>query len=186
MSISIMVFPLIPRQGWARSGNATNAILFSIKIYTNKSLVFMNIRTSETKIFGVKIIDIPQVQDDRGFFYEVYRDSIWESTAIPAPLKIKQISQSRSVVGVIRGLHYQTSPPMIKAIRCLQGSARLVAADPRRSSPSFGSVVVIDSVDCPSLFLYCPAGVAVGFAAYTTPTVIEYLCSAEYNPEGQG
>ena len=146
----------------------------------------MNIRTSETKIFGVKIIDIPQVQDDRGFFYEVYRDSIWESTAIPAPLKIKQISQSRSRAGVIRGLHYQISPPMIKAIRCLQGHARLVAADVRINSPSFGATVIVDSVDCPSLFLYCPAGIAVGFAAFSDPTVIEYLCSAEYNPNGQG
>jgi len=145
----------------------------------------LNIRSSETRILGVKIINIPFVADERGFFYEVYRNSIWESAAIPVPLEIKQISQSRSKAGVVRGLHYQISPPMIKVIRCLQGHAKLIAVDPRKNSPSFGNSVVLDSVDCSSLFLYCPAGIAVGFAAYTTPTVIEYLCSAEYNPNGQ-
>lgn len=136
----------------------------------------------DTTLKDVKIVKLPILSDERGQFFEVYRAQIWQDLGID--LNIRQISQSFSREGVVRGLHFQNEAPMGKAIRCLAGAAYLGFADVRKDSPTFGKVFACAS-SLPNLFIWAPPGIAVGFASWKNGTVIEYLCSAEYNPEGQ-
>ncbi len=136
----------------------------------------------DTTLKGVKIIRLPLLWDERGYFFEVYRRTVWRDLGID--LEVKQISQSRSNRNVVRGLHFQDNPPMGKAIRCLHGLACLGFADVRPNSDGFGKTFAYTTGN-PSTLIWAPPGIAVGFAAWEGETIIEYLCSAEYNPSGQ-
>ena len=62
----------------------------------------------------------PQVfGDDRGFFFELYKQSDFEREGIKGHLV--QDNYSRSAKGVLRGLHYQKAPrAQGKLVMCTQ------------------------------------------------------------------
>ena len=92
------------------------------------------------------------------------------------------MNQSRSVRGVIRGLHFQWDPPQGKLMRVVSGRAFMVAVDIRPGSPTLGRAVTLEaSSDEPVLF-WAPASFARGFAALSDVAEIEYFCTAAYNP----
>ena len=101
------------------------------------------------------------------------------------PTSFAQVNQSRSVRGVVRGLHFQWDPPQGKLMRVVTGRAFMVAADVRPGSPTLGQVVTVDaSADEPVLF-WAPATFARGFAALSDVAEIEYFCTAPYNPASE-
>ncbi len=84
----------------------------------------------------------PQVfGDDRGFFFESLNQNKFE-VAIGKKINFVQDNHSKSVKGVLRGLHYQLSPKAQgKLVRVIQGEVFDVAVDLRQSSPTFGKWV---------------------------------------------
>ena len=101
------------------------------------------------------------------------------------PTTFAQVNQSRSVRGVVRGLHFQWDPPQGKLMRVVSGRAFMVAADIRPGSPTLGRVVTVEaSADEPVLF-WAPATFARGFAALSDVAEIEYFCTAPYNPASE-
>ncbi len=106
----------------------------------------------EPKVFG----------DARGFFYESFnqRDFV---TATGLDVQFVQDNHSRSVKGVLRGLHYQIQHPLGKLVRVTQGAVFDVVVDIRRSSPRFGKWVGVELSADNSRQLWIPPGFAHGF-----------------------
>ena len=84
----------------------------------------------------VLIVEPDVFGDERGFFIETWHQAKFAEQGIPEPFV--QDNHSRSVKGVLRGLHYQLQHPQGKLVRAINGSVFDVAVDIRRGSPHFG------------------------------------------------
>ena len=94
--------------------------------------------------------DIPDVciikpiiyADDRGYFFESYNRDVFLASALD--LNFIQDNESRSMKGVLRGLHFQQNPSAQgKLVRVMRGAVLDVAVDIRKSSPTYGKYVSI-------------------------------------------
>ena len=143
----------------------------------------MQIRLQNTPISDVKII-IPQVfEDQRGFFTETFRSDQFAELGLPD--KFVQDNHSRSVKGVLRGLHFQWEPPMGKLMRITLGSAYLVAVDIRKGSPTLGKWFGIEVSAKNMLQIWAPAGFARGFCVLSDFAEIQYKCTGLYNQSAE-
>ena len=132
----------------------------------------------------VKVI-VPKVFDDhRGFFMESYRKD--QFTALGIPYEFLQDNHSRSVKGVIRGLHYQWNAPMAKLMRVTVGSVFLVAVDVRRGSPTLGQWFGLEVSAENKRQMWAPPGFARGFCVLSDVAELQYKCTAIYNPATEG
>jgi dTDP-4-dehydrorhamnose 3,5-epimerase len=96
-----------------------------------------------------------------------------------------QDNHSHSVVGTLRGLHYQLRRPQGKLVRAVRGSILDVAADIRRGSPTFGKWVAVELSAANKRQLFIPAGFAHGFCVPTEPADVEYKCTDYYVGDDQ-
>jgi dTDP-4-dehydrorhamnose 3,5-epimerase len=126
------------------------------------------------------IVLIPEVfQDSRGFFMETFREDEFKANGLPT--HFVQDNHSRSVKGVVRGLHFQWEPPMGKLMRVSIGSAFLVAVDIRKGSPTLGKWVGIEASAENRRQVWAPAGFARGFCVLSEVAEIQYKCTGVYN-----
>ena len=138
-------------------------------------------RTRETTLPGVIVIEPVIHGDDRGWFQETYRQDALASLGI-ADVFV-QDNQSRSARGVLRGMHLQVGPnPQAKLVRCARGSILDVVVDLRRGSPTFGRWESWQLDDETGRQLYCPMGFAHGFVVLSEVADVVYRCSAYYDP----
>ena len=78
--------------------------------------------------------------DDRGWFFESWNQNNFNEASGETVL-FSQDNHSRSVRGVLRGMHYQLAPePQAKLVRASVGEIFDVAVDIRRSSPQLWPV----------------------------------------------
>ena len=102
------------------------------------------IKVTKTAIDGVLIVEPKVFADDRGFFFESFNHKDF-SEAISNDVAFVQDNHSRSVAGVLRGLHYQVPPhAQGKLMRVARGSVFDVAVDIRSASPTFGAWVGLE------------------------------------------
>lgn len=136
----------------------------------------------ETGFKGLIIIKPTIYTDTRGYFFESYNQVIFEKTGIFFnPI---QDNESKSVKGVIRGMHYQLNPfPQAKLIRVVMGKILDVALDLRKDSLTSGKWfgIELDSENKDQLFI--PHGFAHGFSVLSETAIIQYKCDNVYNPE---
>lgn len=138
----------------------------------------------ESKHLGEVAVVVPEVfQDSRGFFCETFRTDQFEALGLPTTFV--QDNHSRSVRGVVRGLHFQWEPPMGKLMRVTVGSAFLVAVDIRKGSPTLGKWVGIEASAENRRAVWAPAGFARGFCALSDATEIQYKCTGIYNNKAE-
>src|SRR5437763_7755396 len=90
----------------------------------------------QTRIDGVALIEPRVIGDERGFFVETYRRSVFEELGIRG--EMVQDNQSRSRRGIVRGMHFQVARGAAKLVRCGRGAIFDVVVDLRRGSPTFG------------------------------------------------
>jgi len=134
----------------------------------------------ETRLPGVLIIE-PQVHEDvRGFFYESY--SLREYAAVGITDTFVQDNHSRSTLGTLRGLHYQTPPGQAKLVRVAVGEVFDVAVDIRRDSPTLGQWVGVTLSAQNRRQLYVPVGFAHGFCVTSEVAEFLYKVSSYYAP----
>jgi dTDP-4-dehydrorhamnose 3,5-epimerase len=141
---------------------------------------FEFIRTEIPEVIIVK----PRVfGDERGFFMETYKKSDFEKAGIDTDFV--QDNHSKSVKGVLRGLHYQLEPEVQgKLVRCIRGKIFDVAVDIRRGSPTFGKWIGVELSEENKLMLWIPKGFAHGFLTLSEEAEIVYKVSGgEYSPE---
>jgi dTDP-4-dehydrorhamnose 3,5-epimerase len=130
------------------------------------------------------VVLLPEIfQDSRGFFSETFRADQFEALGLPT--HFVQDNHSRSVRGVIRGLHFQWDPPMGKLMRVTAGVAFLVAVDIRKGSPTFGQWVGVEASSDNRRCVWAPAGFARGFCALSEITEIQYKCTGIYNGKAE-
>lgn len=133
-----------------------------------------------TELPGVLVIEPKRFGDDRGFFMETYRKSIF--TELGIAVDFVQDNHSRSVGGTLRGLHYQVVEEQAKLVRCARGRILDIAVDIRKGSPTFGKWVAEELSDENGLQMFVPAGFAHGFYALTDCDLV-YKCSRYFAPE---
>ncbi len=135
-------------------------------------------------------LDIPDVVlleprvfgDDRGFFYESYNRQVFnEATGLDPDFV--QDNHSRSVQGVLRGLHYQLPPKAQgKLVRVVDGEVFDVAVDIRKGSPTFGRWVgeVLSAENKRQMWI--PPGFAHGFLILSETAEFLYKTTDYYSP----
>ncbi len=137
----------------------------------------------DTKIPEVKLLEPTVFGDERGFFMETFRDEWFKQNV--ANRTFVQENHSKSVKGVLRGLHYQTENTQGKLVRAVQGTVFDVAVDLRKSSATFGQWVgEILSADNKRQ-LWIPEGFAHGFYVLTDTAEFTYKCTDYYNPKAE-
>jgi len=117
--------------------------------------------------------------DQRGAFRELYRRE--EFVAAGITVDFVQDNHSCSQRGVIRGLHYQSSPGQDKLLWLLRGETFHVAVDLRPNSGSFGEVCRVELCASRGEGLYLPAGFAHGFCALAPVCELVYKVSSPYD-----
>jgi dTDP-4-dehydrorhamnose 3,5-epimerase len=124
-----------------------------------------------------------KIEDERGYFSEVFRSNIFAEQA--GIFEFVQDNQSLSVrPGTIRGLHFQTLPvAQGKLVRCLAGRLVDVAVDLRSDSPTVGRWVAVTLSPDENNQLWVPPGFAHGFCTLEPNSVISYRVTSYYSPE---
>lgn len=138
-------------------------------------------RITETRLPGLVAIEPVVHGDARGFFLESYRQDVLASHGITH--EWVQDNHSRSVRGVIRGMHFALPPGQAKLIRCVRGAILDVCVDIRRGSPTFGRWDAVELDDQTARMLYIPVGFAHGYCVTSDVADVVYKCSAYYDPE---
>ena len=121
--------------------------------------------------------------DDRGHFFEAFNAHSFASET-GSTLEFVQDNQSRSQMGVLRGLHYQLDPmAQGKLVRVTRGAVFDVVVDIRRSSPEFGAWSGYTLSDENLHQLWVPPGFAHGFLALTEPADLFYTVTDYFSAE---
>ena len=135
-----------------------------------------------TAIPDVLILEPKVFGDDRGFFYESFNARRFtELTGMRADFV--QDNHSRSVRGVLRGLHYQIRQSQGKLVRVTAGEVWDVAVDLRRSSPTFGQWVGVTLSADNKRQLWIPPGFAHGFVVVSDVAEFLYKTTDYWAPE---
>ena len=126
-------------------------------------------------------------EDDRGYFSETFRQSVFEEAVGETNLFVQDNQSLSKQAGTIRGLHYQ-SPPHAqgKLVRCTQGAIIDVAVDIRTGSPTYGQFVRAELTAENGQQLWVPTGFLHGFSTLTDNTVVQYKCTDYYAAECDG
>lgn len=136
----------------------------------------------ETGIAGLLVIKPRIFEDTRGYFFESFNESDLEKAG--HPFHFIQDNQSKSVFGVVRGLHYQLAPKaQTKFVRVLEGSIWDIAVDLRKSSPTFLQWRGIELTAENKLQMLIPKGFAHGFSVLSKAAIVLYKCDEFYAPE---
>ena len=133
----------------------------------------------ETSLPGVLVIEPKVYADERGFFMETYHAVQFRAHGID--VAFVQDNHSRSLRGVLRGLHYQEPNPQGKLVRCTRGALYDVAVDIRAGSPQFGKWTATELTEENRRMMWVPPGFAHGFCALSEIADLVYKCTALYD-----
>ncbi len=135
----------------------------------------------DTTIPAVKVIEPQVFGDERGFFFESFRES-WFKKHV-ADVTFVQDNHSKSSYGILRGMHYQIKQPQGKLVRVTSGEVFDVAIDMRKSSPTFGQWFGLLLSAENKRQLWVPPGFAHGFLVTSESAEFNYKCTEYYAPE---
>ena len=138
-------------------------------------------RVIPTALPDVAIVEPRVFRDARGWFFESWN----RRTLAAAGLDVDfvQDNHSRSIRGVLRGLHYQVEHAQGKLVRVVVGEVFDVAVDLRERSPTFGRHVALRlSADDPRM-LWVPPGFAHGFVVLSEVAEFLYKTTDYWYPE---
>ena len=139
----------------------------------------------KTDIEGLVIIEPKVHGDERGYFFESFSER--DFAAGVAETSFVQDNESRSVYGVVRGLHFQRPPhSQAKLVRVVKGRVLDVAVDLRKDSPTFGRHVAVELSEENHRQVFLPKGFAHGFSVLSEEAVFQYKCDDYYAPECEG
>ncbi|WP_201603449.1 dTDP-4-dehydrorhamnose 3,5-epimerase [Psychrobacter submarinus] len=135
-----------------------------------------------TAIADVIIIEPKVHGDERGYFFESYRQDVLERF-VGYSVNFIQDNESKSDRGVLRGLHYQIgSSAQSKLVRVISGRVLDVAVDIRKGSPTFAQHVAIELTAENKRQVLIPRGFAHGFAVLEDNTIFSYKVDNYYSP----
>jgi dTDP-4-dehydrorhamnose 3,5-epimerase len=138
---------------------------------------------TKTKLPGVLIIEPRVFGDERGYFMETYNAADFERAGIACAFV--QDNQSKSRMGVLRGLHVQRTHPQAKLVRVISGEVFDVAVDCRKGSETFGQWVGVHLSAENKRQFFIPKGFAHGFLTISESAEFCYKCDDFYHPEDE-
>ena len=145
---------------------------------------FEQLKTLDGELIEGPLLLTPQAYgDERGWFFESWNQRRLDD-AVGEAVHFSQDNHSRSVRGVLRGLHYQLAPqPQAKLVRASVGSIFDVAVDIRRSSPTFGRWVGAELTAENRCQLWVPEGFAHGFLTLSPVAEVQYKARGFWNKD---
>jgi dTDP-4-dehydrorhamnose 3,5-epimerase len=135
----------------------------------------------ETRLDGPILLKPKVFGDERGFFAETYRRSVYADLGIPE--EMPQDNHSRSAGKIVRGMHFQIGDGAAKLVRCGRGAIFDVVVDLRVGSPTFGEWEGFELSDQNFHIVYCPVGFAHGFCLLSDVADVFYKQSNYYRDE---
>ena len=135
----------------------------------------------DTLIPDVKILEPKIFGDDRGLFFETFKESWFKQNV--SNVNFVQDNQSKSSQGILRGLHYQINNPQGKLVRVVAGEVFDVAVDMRIKSPTFGLATYVVLSEENKRQLWIPEGFAHGFYVISRTAEFVYKCTDYYAPK---
>ena len=133
----------------------------------------------ETQLEGPVLIQPAVHGDRRGFFQETYRRARFAELGIGG--EFVQDNHSRSVRGVVRGMHFQVGEGQAKLVRCARGAIYDVVVDIRRGSPTYGRWEAFELDDERHRQLFVPVGFAHGFCVRSEAADVIYKVSRYFD-----
>ncbi len=130
----------------------------------------------------VILVETQAFLDERGFFMESFKESVFSANGIKT--KFAQDNFSHSIKGVLRGLHYQKNPKaQAKLVMATSGEIFDVAVDIRKDSKTYGKWIGETLSSQNHKILYVPEGFAHGFCVTSDTADVLYKVNSEYSPE---
>lgn len=126
---------------------------------------------------------LPEIHlDKRGFFFESYSENSFFAN-LNLNFKVSQINVSKSVKGVIRGIHFASRRPgQTKFIQCVDGEILDIFVDLRLGSSSFGKWGSLNLSASKHNAILLPNGFGHGFQTLTNSATVMYCVDQPYNP----
>ena len=138
-------------------------------------------KISKTFIEDLLVIEPQLFKDERGFFYESYNKKKLDKNI---KIVFVQDNESKSIKGVIRGLHFQAPPfEQTKLVRCVSGNILDVAVDLRTNSKTYGKSFSIELSSKNNKQLFIPKGFAHGFQVLSNEAIVNYKVDKHYNSD---
>lgn len=121
--------------------------------------------------------------DVRGSFVAPFQEDTFVGT-VGHGLAVAQTNLTTSARGVVRGVHFTSTPPgQEKYVYCTHGRALDVMVDIRLGSPTFGAWDAVELEGGNGRAVYFPAGVGHAVLALEDATVMSYLVTTTYRAE---
>ena len=137
-----------------------------------------------TPLNGLLVIEPKCFQDERGFFLETYQSQRYHEAGIVDTFV--QDNQSRSIKGVLRGMHFQVKRPQAQLVTVMRGRVFDVGVDLRPASPSFGEWFGVELHDAGPRQIYMAPGFAHGFCVLSDWADLHYKVSRNYDADDEG
>ena len=141
--------------------------------------------TKGIKVNGPILIKPKIFRDKRGFFFESWNQKDWEEILKQynqIPQNFCQDNHSKSLMGVLRGLHFQKSPyPQAKLVRCIFGEIYDVAVDIRENSITYGEWIGTYLNSTNNHQFWIPEGFAHGFLTISQYAEVNYKTTNYWN-----
>ncbi|MEU5841255.1 dTDP-4-dehydrorhamnose 3,5-epimerase family protein [Rhodococcus sp. NPDC047139] len=146
-------------------------------------------RIDTTDLPGVLLLRPEPFRDHRGFFTRTFDATVFDEYLAKDPTApnirasdFVQDSQSRSLRGVVRGMHGRSGAGEAKLVRCAHGAVHDVLVDIRCGSTTFGrsQAFLLDDVEFTHLFV--PPGFLHGFQALAEVNDVCYRIDRPHDP----
>jgi dTDP-4-dehydrorhamnose 3,5-epimerase len=140
------------------------------------------VQVIDATLAGVLVFRPTPHRDERGLFTRTFDTAIGARHGLD-PAAFVQDSQSRSVLGVLRGMHGRGGRGEAKLVRCAHGAVHDVLVDARPGSPTFAHHEAFRLDDETFDHLYVPPGFLHGFQALSPIADVCYRIDRPHEPE---
>jgi dTDP-4-dehydrorhamnose 3,5-epimerase len=136
----------------------------------------------ELSVVGAYVATHRVFPDERGLFREWFKAE--EIASVSEDFSVQQANYSKSIKGVVRGIHYSLAPQgQAKVVTCAAGKIIDVLVDLRLGSPSYLRVEYMELSEDSGKVVFIPSGVGHGFIVQSESAAVVYLTSSGYAPE---
>ena len=140
-------------------------------------------RFIELKLKGSYLIEIDEIEDQRGFFARTYCEKEFAAMGLASRFVQSNISFNAKK-NTLRGLHYQAEPcEEEKLVRCTFGAIYDVLVDLRPESQTYLQWCATELTCENRLMVFIPKGFAHGFQTLCEKSEVLYLMSEFFKPD---
>lgn len=141
------------------------------------------LKITELKLPGVKVIEPVYFEDNRGYSAETYNARTLQENGIITRFFVDYVCYNREA-GTVRGIHFQNNPhPQVKLVRVLHGEVLDFVVDLRRDSPTYKQWTSMILSEANRKQLYLPSGYGHAYVTREPGTVVLYKFNDYYDRE---